>query len=279
MTINILAVASLALVMGSVAAQNVTDNSGSASVSYFSESRTSADGGRSTSASYALQSSIGNHDPNFSVSPSYQLRGGFTSTIDTTANGPWVTAATPHYVTPRNSSLVWLRGTQLSFAGPATTVTVSGKPATVVASSSTDVAVRVPPLLAPGWHPVTVKNSLGSSSLERGFGVLPILYTEGAPASEKAFDLIFKGTKGDSVIWALGFGKGQPIPIGNFLHGFEMWTAFFRTLPTLPITADSGELRLSIPPVPFQVKVYVQGLFITKNPAYSPGSFSNRLEF
>ncbi len=266
------------LALGSLSAQTVTGNSGSASVHYFSESRTSADGGSSGSTTYALTSTIGDDEVSRSNSPTYFLSGGFVSTIDVKTGGPWITSATPHFVTPRNSNLIWLTGTRLVIGG-APTVTVSGKAATVVAKSNTDVAVRIPPLLVPGWYGVELSNSGGKSSLERGFGVLPIIYTEGAAAPSTPFDLVFKGTKGDQVIWALGFSPSAPVKIGNYLHGFTMASGFFRVLPTILITANSGEFRLSIPPVPFNVPIYVQGLFVTSNPSYSPGSFSNRLNF
>ncbi len=266
------------LVLAGLSGQSVTDNSGSGSVNYFSESRAIVDGESSGSTTYALISTIGGQEVGRSTSPTYSLSGGFVSTIDVQSSGPWLTAATPHFVTPRNSNLIWLNGTRLVF-NDTPTVTVSGKAATVVARSKTDVAIRIPPLMDPGWHRVELSNSRGKSSLERGFGVLPIIYTEGAAASGVPFDLVFQGTKGDRVIWALGFSASAPVPIGNFLHGFSMASGFFRILPTIPITANSGEFRLPIAPVPFSVTIYVQGLFLTSNPSYSPGSFSNRVAF
>ena len=52
-----------------------------------------------------------------------------------------------------------------------------------------------------------------------------------------------------------------------------------RILPTMVIPNNSGELRLPIPPVPFVFTIYAQGLFLTANPGYSPGSFSNMISF
>ena len=37
--------------------------------------------------------------------------------------------------------------------------------------------------------------------------------------------------------------------------------------------------RFPVPPVPFVFKIYSQGLFVSTNPGYSPGSFSNMVSF
>ena len=271
---------SLALVAGlgsNLAAQIHTDNSGSSSVSYFSESKSDADGGQAQSTTYRVTAAIGQIDPGVRTSATYRLDGGFAGTLGVTATGPWLTSAAPHFVTPRTTNLVWLSGTRLNVG--VTTVTVSTKPATVVAKSATDMAIRMPALPTPGWHEIKLTNSSGTTSLERGIGVLPMMFTEGAAASNSPFDLVFKGSKGDSVVWALGFGPGPVIPLGNYLHGLTINTSFVRILPTLAITANSGEFRLPVPPVPFVFTIYSQGLFLSANPGYSPGSFSNMVSF
>lgn len=270
----------LALLAGlasGVAAQTVSDNSGSSSVTYFSEAKSDADGGTSGSNTYQVTAAIGQIDPSVRTSATYRLDGGFTASLGVTTNGPWVTSAGPQYVTPRTSNIVWITGSRLNF-GPAA-VTVSGVPATVIATSATDIAVRMPPLPSPGWHEIKLTNNGGTTSLERGIGVLPMMYTTSAAVPNKAFDLIFKGTQGDSVVWALGFNPGPVVPLLNFLHGLTISTSFVRILPTLRITDSSGELRMKFPAVPFLVTVYTQGLFLSSNPGYSPGSFSNMVKF
>lgn len=274
---------SLALALGLVAnqasGQTFTDNSGSSSVNYFSASKSDADGGSAGSTTYRVAAEIGQLDPAVRTSSTYRLAGGLGATLGVRTTGPWVTSAVPRFHTPRSTNLVWLSGQRLASSGAGTSVTVGGKPAAIVAQSPTDVAIRMPNLPDPGYHEVKISNRLGTTHLERGVGVLPMMFTEGAAASNAPFTLVFKGTKGDSIIWALGFGPGPKLPLGGFLHGLTLNTSFFRVLPTLGIPDNSGELRLPIPPVPFVFTIYAQGLFLTANPGYSPGSFSNMLSF
>jgi len=272
-----MSLAALAGMGGDLVAQTFTDNSGSSSITYFSESKSDADGGLAQSFTYRLAAAIGQIDPGVRTSTTYRFEGGFTATIPVVTKGPWVTTAFPGFVTPLTTNIVWLSGTRLNVG--TTIVTVSGKPATVVAVSATDVAIQMPTLPTPGWHEVKLTTANGSTSLERGIGVLPIMFADGAAASNKRFDLVFKGTKGDVIIWALGFTPSPPIQLGPFLHGLTIAGGFIRVLPSLAITEDSGELRLPVPPVPFITTVHSQGLFLTSNPGYSPGSFSNRVSF
>lgn len=262
---------------GALSAQTITDSSGSSSVNYFSESKGQADGGSSSSTTFALTATVGQHEPGKRNSATYYLSGGFIGTLDAVSAGAWITSASPTFHTPRSTNLIWLTGTRLNVGTPA--VTISGKPASVIASSPTDVAVRLPMLPDPGWHSIALTNSLGTTSIERGVGVLPMLYTDGAAASNVSFDLVFKGTKNDFVIWALGFNSGPKIPIAPYLHGLTLNASFVKILPSFQITDASGEFRLPIPPVPFVFTIYCQSLFITTNPGYSPGSFSNRVSF
>jgi hypothetical protein len=270
------AVLGLGLATG-LPAQTFTDSSGSSSVTYFTESRSDSDGGTATSATYALTATIGQADPSNASSATYLLAGGFPGTLDATSTEPWLTAAQPQFVMPRSTDLVWLSGARLDLGTP--TVDLSGRAATLVAQSGSDVAVRLPSLPAPGFHEIALHNAAGTTSLERGIGVLPMLFTEGAAASDTSFDLVFKGTKGDMIIWAVSRGPGQLFGFSPYLHGLTIDLTVFRVLDSLLITKDSGELRFSVPPVPFQFPAYFQALFLTSNPGYAPGSFSNVLSF
>jgi IPT/TIG domain len=278
MNFNIVSLACvIALVVNGLEAQ-ISDSSASGGLTYFSTTHSNAAGAKTGSATYALRGSIGDQAPAAANSTTYAVAGGFLATLEAASAGPWLTSASARIVGPRSTDLVWLRGARLNLGG-APTVTVSGRAATVVAKSNTDVAIRLPSLPTPGWHEVELKNSGGTTSLERGLGVLPILYTEGAPASNAPFDLIFKGTRGDVVAWALGVSPGPVIPVANFLHGLTINTSFVRVLPTIRISDPSGEFRMSIPPVPFRVAIYIQAMFVTSNRDYTPGSFSNMLRF
>jgi hypothetical protein len=81
------------------------------------------------------------------------------------------------------------------------------------------------------------------------------------------------------IVWALGFAPGPKFKLDNFLYGLTINPSPIRLLPGFAITDSSGEFRLAIPPVPFCVTLYTQALFLSKNPGYSPGSFSNRVSF
>lgn len=278
MTLHKLLLFALALTLGAGAStgQKHTDGSASSSVTYFSESKTVADGGLANSATYALTATIGQPAPGDVGSTTYALTGGFVGTLDATSSEPWLTAANPAYVMPRSNDLLWLSGARLNLGLPS--VVVSGRPVTVVASSATDVAIRLPALPDPGWHSITLSNTAGTTTIERGVGVLPLMYTDGAPASEVEFDIVFRGTKGDVVVWAMGVNPGTKLPIGPYLYGLTIDASFVRILPAMLITANSGEVRFSVPAVPITITFYLQGLFLTNNPGYAPGSFSNLLK-
>lgn len=258
-------------------AQNITAGAGSGGVRFFSESRSGADGGRANSTTFALTATLGRVAVGEASSANYAFVGGFPGTVEATTPAPWLAAATPRFITPRSQDLVWLSGARLYPDAPI--VSVAGRAATVVAQSPADVAVRMPVLSEPGWHEIRLRNLGGETVIERGIGVLPLVYTEGAPASNTAFDLVFKGTKGDMVVWVLGQRSAPKFTFGAYLHGLTVDVSVGRVLDTLSIRSNTGELRLSVPPTPYPSPLFVQGLFLSNNPGYSPGSFSNLLEF
>lgn len=264
---------------GTLDAQVDRGSSGAAGGLYFSESSAHVDGGSAQSTTYKMAATIGAPIlAGRANSTNFGVEGSFLGTLSASGSHPWVTSCLPNFVTPLSQLTVWLSGTRLDIGGTPI-VTVGGKTATILSRSPTALAVRLPSLSVPGFQPIVVQNTSGSSTLPRGVGVLPMIFTEGAPASNKGFDLIFKGTQTDTIIWALGVNEGPPIPISNFLHGLTINASFVRILPTMQITSPTGELRLPIPAVPFNFKIYVQGLFVSTNPGYAPGSFSNLISF
>lgn len=257
-------------------AQKHADGSGSSSLTYFSEVHAVADGGYARSATYAVTATIGQMVGGAASSATYAVHGGFVPALDAVSIEPWLTYATPSYVMPRSKDLVWLSGARLDLGAP--TVTVAGRPAAVVASSATDVAIRMPALSEPGWHSIELHNASGTTSLERGIGVLPLLYTEGAPASEVEYDIVFRGSRGDVVLWALGVSPGIRLSIAPYLHGLTISSSYIKLLPSMMVSANNGEVRFGVPTMPTTMAIYVQGLFVTSNPGYAPGSFSNLLK-
>jgi len=274
--ISCLVVIAMTWAPGVAMAQRHADGAASSSLTYFSETHSVADGGSAHSATYALTATIGQTVPGEANSATYSLRGGFVSALDAVSVEPWLTFASPSYVMPRSTDLVWLSGTRLDLG--ASTVTVSGRPAAVVASSATDVAIRMPALSDPGWHAITLQNAAGTTSLDRGIAVLPLMYTDGAPASETEYDIVFRGSQGDVVIWAIGVSPGMRLSIAPYLHGLTISASYIKLLPSMMVSAPDGEIRFSVPATPTTIPLYVQGLFLTSNAGYAPGSFSNLLK-
>ena len=104
-----------------------------------------------------------------------------------------------------------------------------------------------------------------------------MMYTEGAPGSNVPFDMVFRGTKGDKVFWAIGITAGPPVVVPGYVYGLRVGTAPVFLVSTMSITRADGEARISFPATPYPIQIFVQGLFMSTNPSYAPGSFSNLL--
>ena len=125
---------------------------------------------------------------------------------------------------------------------------------------------------------MTLSTSSGTTTLPRGVGVLPMVYVEPPPARRRGFDLVFHGSRGDQVLWAVGIAPAAaPLPISGMHYGLAIDPAVLLVLPGATILDPSGQWRLPFPATDTPVSVYLQALFVSSDPAYAPGAFSNLL--
>jgi len=238
-----------------------------------------SDGTTAQSTTYVLRGSLGRQSGAVqSNSASYQLEGGFPATLATTAaTRPWLTAVRPQVTSSNQSGTLVLHGTNLDLGG-SPTVQIGATPVTVGTRQRDHLAVTIPPLTVPGWQPVTVTTSAGETSITKGLAVLPMIETRPAPGSMVPFDLVFRGTTGDQVMWVMGIAPGPPISLPGIRYGFGLHPSIFIVYSGFRIQSPDGELKLSFPATRYGAGfTFLQGLFISSSAPYAPASFSNVL--
>ena len=255
-----------------------------ASKGFFLSATARAAGGSSASTGFSMTASFGAAAAKPAGSAGYRLVGGFTAGLDAPVTGrPWLAGALPRITTPRSGALVTLSGTELN--GTAFSVKIGGQNATVLSRSENEVQVRLPFQPVPGFQPVTVSNGTVSngtvsSTLPDAIGVLPLVTTDEAPAPNRAFDIVFKGSPGDAVSWCYGMNPIIPLGIPGYLHGLALSPSSYVVMPGFSILDPSGEFRVPVPPLSYPVgTIYAQAFFFTSNAGYAPGAFSNLLRF
>ena len=269
----------ICLLAAGLAAQASSDN-------YVLTSIQHAPGVESFSFTYRMVASLGGGVvPERAKSINYELVGGFCARLDVDPTGkPWLLGVLPRYVTPKSAAKLWLHGSSLKL-GPTPTIKIGGLAANVDTRENHLITTKLPfnagPISKPepGWQPVTVSNTFGTTTLPEGIGILPMIYTEPAPAPNVKFDLVFKGTKGDQVIWVLAALPAPPVALGSLLYGLAVNPGTMVILPGFTIFSPSGELRFPVPATNYVGPFYVQALFVGQNSGYAPGSFSNVLVF
>ena len=238
-----------------------------------------SNGRTSQSTKYVLQSAIGQGaTARRSSTTKYLLEGGFPATLSVSARGqPWLTAVRPAAATLRSKAALTLHGTELDL-GTNPTVHIGGQKAAIVSRSRETITTVLPLQPAPGWQPVTVQNNLGTTVLPRGLAVLPLIETRPAAADGVPIELVFRGTKGDSILWAMGIGQGPPQVLSGAHFGFAILPPTFIIYTGFAIADQNGELKLfsGAPRYPTGL-IYLQALFLTTNPGYAPACFSNVL--
>ncbi len=255
-------------------AQATTSNVHTALQSEMSSGRTTQ------STTYLLDGAVGvGVTGRRTTSTRYVLEGGFSSTLNVPASGkPWLTSVEPRMVTMRGRATLTLRGTELDLGG-SPTVRIGGVIAPVVTRSADALTTTLPVQPEPGWLPVTIENNLGKTVLPRGVAVLPLVEPDPAPASNKDFALVFRGTKGDRLLWAMGISQSpSPLIVTGLHFGFALGPPPFIIYAGYGITGNDGVLKLPIKGQTYPIGlIYIQGLFLSNNPGYSPGAFSNVL--
>ena len=266
----------LAAAAAGLAAQTVTDSSASGSVTYFSEAKTTN----------PLRRGVVGHVRRRRDGRAARARPGRVGDLrghrglhgdarhDHERSGPGG-GEPPFCYLRRRPRLAERDAVDI---GGAPQVTVSGRAAPVVAQSGTDVAIRPPLLSDPGWHRIELTTTVGTTTLERGIGVMPILFTEGAAAENEPFDLVFEGTRNDMVVFSLGFSEIALIVGAVSLRADHQSAAADPYLQMFQITDPSGEFRKPIPPVLVPVPAPHPGADDVEQPAtplFEPPSSSS----
>lgn len=251
----------------------------SASKTWFSPAGEQAPGGSCQSTTYHLTAALGaGAVARPAGSSTYRLAGGFVANLGVATSGkPWLVGVTPLFATLRGQAALTLSGTELDL-GSLPTIKIGGQTAVVGTRTKHAITTTLPIQPAPGWQPVEVSNSSGTTILPQGIGVLPMVMADPAAASDVAFDLVFKGTKGDLVYWAIGAAQVAPIPVSGIFYGLGLHPSTYVVVAGFNITDNSGEARLPMPPTPYTTgTIFIQALFSGTNPGYAPASFSNVL--
>jgi IPT/TIG domain-containing protein len=210
------------------------------------------------------------------TSTGYVLLGGFPAAIETPASGtPWLTHVAPAYAPLLGGTALTLHGTELNL-GPVPQITIGGVAAVPGARTNATMQTTLPQQPVPGYQPVTVQNSYGSSTLPTGIGVLPLIDFPVAHQPNVPLGLRYLGAQGDQFVLALALGSNAaPLVLPPFHHGLQLDLFTLVVLPAIPVTDPSGELTIGLPAVAPPVPIWLQGFSLSQNPGWSPGSFTN----
>lgn len=253
--------------------------SGSASSqSYFLVTAELANGEETNSLLYNLRPSQGNGlvvEP-ISQSSTYVILGGLPAMLSTPVIGrPWVTGVSPFYVPQFGQPQLILHGTEM-WLGGTPTVSIGGQNAPVSGRTADTVLVTMPVQPVPGLQPVQITNNLGTTTLNEGVGVLPMLELREPMNGTDPNRIRYHGSSVDFVI--LGIGT-HLAPAGLVLPGFNYSLQLDpnTVLLTLAYLADA-EGRFDVPLPPFPSGWFrVQALVWSSDPGYAPGSWTNEL--
>ncbi len=260
---------------GATALQGQDAPQSASSANHFLASFEFGSGGHSISANHVLDASFGSGVAvNHAVNATHVLMGGFSASVNVPTSGkPWLSSVEPRFTEMRSAAVVTIHGTELFLA---TTVKIGGQPATILSSTADKITVRVPNQNETGFRPVTVKSNTAETTLPQGLGILPLVYEENAAASDVPFTLVFKGTQGDTVALVIGVVPTTPIPLLGMGYGLAMDPSAMMAVSTMGILNPNGEVRMPFPALRYgSGSVLAQALFISGNPAYAPGAFSN----
>jgi hypothetical protein len=266
--------------LGSIAAAQEVTSVSASSPSWFLSVVEIGDGGEMNSPNFVLRASLGYGvvaDPG-SASTNNAFAGGFPAMAAAALSGsPLVTGVEPFFVPQRGSQTAVLHGVDLTSAG-ATNVVIGGQLATVQSRTSSEIRVTLPQLSEPGFQPVTLVNPvLGTTQVQTDVGVLPMLYNREPLNPATPISLRFRGTAGDFMMLAMGFGAvATPLPVlPEYNYGLLIDPGLIADAFFLGVSDPSGELRIPGPALPTTGSLYVQALVLTSNPGYAPGSWTN----
>ena len=250
----------------------------SGSQSYFLSAVEFGSNNESDTLFYKLRSSTGGGiavEPDAS-STGYRMRGGFYGAMTAPMLGsPWVNGASPMFIKPSADTSLTLHGTEL-WLGSEPVVMVGASQASVVSRSASQVRVTVPAQPVPGYQAVTFTNSTGSTRLEVGVGVLPMIDTRELLNGWDQNQLRFHASQGDFVIFGLApllYPAG--IQIADWKHRFLLEPNQVTFTDSFYIGDADGKFSLKIPAFFATGEVHCQALVISDEPSYAPASFTN----
>ena len=244
---------------------------------FFLPSAEQGSGGTAVSTTWRITGSFGaGAVPSRATSQRYVLSGGFPASLDVPVTGrPWLTAVRPFYAPIMGGTALQLHGTELHL-GASASVKIGGKVAAITSRTRNAIAATLPVQTTPGWTRVDVTAGGETTSLPKAIGILPLI--EVSPPAEPGipFQITYRGTQGDIVVWLLAAGKGPfPFPVPPFHYGFELDIATFLVLTVTPVVAASGTAELPLPAVVWSRPILFQTLAVSQTTGYAPGSFSN----
>ncbi|MCC6783069.1 MAG: hypothetical protein IT457_09515 [Planctomycetes bacterium] len=234
-------------------------------------------GGTSRSFTHVLTGTFAGGVPAVrAFSTGFVLLGGFPAAIEVPATGrPWLCGVRPAFAPLRGGASLVLHGTELDI-GPTPVITIGGRPAPTGARTRATIQTTLPNSPPPGYQPVVVNNLLGTSTLPKGIGILPLLELSAAPRANVPFALRYVGATGDLVVFALAAAQGATaIPIPPLHHVLELDLVTLLALPSLTVSRPDGTLELVLPGTPLGGPLYFQAVTLSQDPGWSPGSFTN----
>jgi hypothetical protein len=210
------------------------------------------------------------------TSTGFVLLGGFPAAIETTAIGtPWLTSVVPAHAPLLGGTALTLHGTELNL-GPVPQITIGGVAAVPGARTNATLQTVLPRQPRPGYQPVTVQNSNGSSTLPGGIGVLPLIEFPVAHQPNVPLGLRYRGAQGDQFVLALALGSNPfPLVLPPFHHGLQLDLFTLFVLPPITVTDPGGVLTIGLPAAAPAVPIWFQGFSFSQDPGWFPGSFTN----
>ncbi len=209
------------------------------------------------------------------TSAGFVLLGGFPAAIETTVIGtPWLTGVLPAYGPLLGGTALTMYGSQLNQG--AAQITIGGVAAVAGVSTSATLQTVLPQQLAPGYQPVTVQNSVGSATLPKAIGVLPLLDFPVAHQANVPVGLRYLGAPGD--LFVLGLSAGTlpaPVALPPWHHGLQIDLSTLILVGPFFVTDPGGEFTISLPAVAPVLPIWFQGLSFTLDPGWFPASFTN----
>lgn len=265
------------LLLAPLAGQNQFSGSAS-SQTYFVSSLEFASGTEATTPIYKVRPTLGSGVVPYvgAESATYVFTGGFPASLDSPVLGrPWLTAVTPFFVPQFGNPTLRLQGTEMQM-GSNPSVTIGTQPAPVGGRTVHETFVTLPTQLTPGFQPVVLTNELGTTRLEEGVGVLPMLIRREPLNEVTPVTVRYQGSLGDLVV--LGFGGGltnTPFVLAGYHHALFLDIGQLFTTVVLVVGSPDGTLTLNGAPLPFTGLLYLQALALSANPGYAPGSWTN----